>query len=93
MYALGVCTKVKNYIGCRLFIVEVEREDSIRDYLIKNGFQEEKSNKKFKRCKFGAITIDGKCVGCGLYAVTCSNDAIIMKRFEREEIPEAKIIN
>ena len=45
-YALGVCNEVKNYIGCRLFIVEVEREDSIRDYLIKNGFQEEKSNKQ-----------------------------------------------
>ncbi len=46
-YALGVCDEVKNYIGCRLLIVEVEREDSIKDYLIKNGFQEETSNKKY----------------------------------------------
>ena len=46
-YALGVCNEVKNYIGCRLFIVEVERGDSIREYLLKNGFQEEKCNKKF----------------------------------------------
>ena len=53
-----------------------------------------------ERCKFGAITVNDiaqvnpdKCVGCGLCAVTCSNNAIIMKRFEREEIPGAKMIN
>ena len=46
-YVLGVCNEVKNYIGLRLLIIEVERGDSIKDYLIKNGFQEEKSNKKF----------------------------------------------
>lgn len=46
-YALGVCNEVKNYIGCRLLIVEVEREDPIKEYLIKNGFQEETSNKKY----------------------------------------------
>jgi len=46
-YVLGVCNEVKNYIGCRLLIVEVDREDPIKDYLIKNGFQEEKSNKKY----------------------------------------------
>lgn len=53
-----------------------------------------------ERCKFGAITVNDiaqvnpdKCVGCGLCAVTCSNNAIIMKRFEREEIPGAKIFN
>jgi ferredoxin len=47
------------------------------------------------RCKFGAISVNDvaqvnpdKCVGCGLCAVTCPSNAIIMKRFEREEIPE-----
>ncbi len=46
------------------------------------------------RCKFGAIEVDiiakvdaDKCVGCGLCAVTCPDDAITMKRMEREEIP------
>jgi len=46
-YVLGVCNEVKDLIGLRLLIVEVEKGDSIRDYLIRNGFQEEKSNKKF----------------------------------------------
>lgn len=47
-----------------------------------------------ERCKFGAIFIDKianinpeKCMGCGLCAVTCPNDAISMKRVEREKIP------
>jgi len=47
-----------------------------------------------ERCKFDAIIVDDvarinldKCVGCGLYAVTCPEEAISMKRFEREEIP------
>ncbi|MFX1455251.1 MAG: 4Fe-4S binding protein [Promethearchaeota archaeon] len=46
------------------------------------------------RCKFNAITVNEyakvnpeKCIGCGLCSVTCPNDAIIMKRFEREKIP------
>ena len=46
------------------------------------------------RCKFGAISIDtvakiniDKCVGCGLCAVTCPEEAITMKRLERETIP------
>lgn len=46
-YILGLCNEVKNYIGLRLLIVEVEKGDPIKAYLIKNGFQEEKSNKKF----------------------------------------------
>ncbi len=53
-----------------------------------------------ERCKFEAITVDDiayinleKCVGCGLCAVTCPNNAIIMKRFEREEIPGATTTN
>ena len=46
-YVLGVCNEVKNYLGLRLLIVEVERGDLIKDYLKKNGFQEEKSNKKY----------------------------------------------
>jgi len=46
-YALGVCSEVIDYIGCRLLIVEVEKGDSIKDFFIKNGFQEEKSNKKY----------------------------------------------
>ena len=34
------------------------------------------------------VSIDiNKCLGCGLYAVTCLNNAIVMKRFEREPIP------
>jgi len=32
------------------------------------------------------INVD-KCMGCGLCAVICPNDAIKMKRFEREEVP------
>jgi len=46
-----------------------------------------------ERCKFGAIIIDKianinpeKCVGCGLCTVSCLNDAIRMKRVEREVI-------
>lgn len=46
------------------------------------------------RCKFHAIKIEdvakidtNKCMGCGLCAVTCPNDAITMKRFEREQVP------
>ena len=46
------------------------------------------------RCKFGAIEVEDiaivdieKCVGCGLCAVTCPEDAITMKRMERELIP------
>ncbi|MFX1337375.1 MAG: 4Fe-4S binding protein [Promethearchaeota archaeon] len=48
-----------------------------------------------ERCKFGAITLNeiahvdvNKCVGCGLCAVTCPEGAIIMKRLEREQLPE-----
>ena len=47
------------------------------------------------RCKFHAITVNDvaevntdKCIGCGLCAVTCPNEAIVMKRYEREEIPD-----
>ena len=47
-----------------------------------------------ERCKFNAIDIDDfahinpeKCVGCGLCAVKCPNDAITMKKYEREPIP------
>jgi len=46
------------------------------------------------RCKFGAIEVDDiaqieikRCIGCGLCAVTCPEDAITMKRMEREPIP------
>lgn len=46
------------------------------------------------RCKFRAITLNDisvinidKCMGCGLCAVTCPEEAIKMKRYEREEIP------
>lgn len=45
------------------------------------------------RCKFGAITVEGKasvdeerCMGCGLCAVTCPNDAISLSRLERSPI-------
>lgn len=47
-----------------------------------------------ERCKFGAISVDDKaeideniCMGCGLCAVKCPNDAITMRRLEREEVP------
>jgi len=47
--------------------------------------------------KFRAITIEEtakineeKCMGCGLCAVTCPNEAITMKRLEREIIPSPK---
>ncbi|MFW9820050.1 MAG: 4Fe-4S binding protein [Candidatus Thorarchaeota archaeon] len=53
-----------------------------------------------ERCKFDAIKVDEiaqvnveRCVGCGLCAVTCTNDAIIMKRYEREEIPGVTTTN
>jgi len=32
---------------------------------------------------------EDRCMGCGLCAVTCPNDAITMKRLEREQIPGA----
>lgn len=38
-YALGICNEVKNYIGCRLLIVEVEKEDPIKEYLKKKDFK------------------------------------------------------
>ncbi len=47
-----------------------------------------------ERCKFKAITVDivakvnvDRCMGCGLCAVTCPQNAIVMKRMERERIP------
>lgn len=50
------------------------------------------------RCKFKAITIENtaiidenKCMGCGLCAFSCPNNAIIMKRCEREEISEEQV--
>jgi len=46
------------------------------------------------RCKFSAIVVNDiaeintdKCMGCGLCAVTCPNDALTMRRLEREEVP------
>jgi Pyruvate/2-oxoacid:ferredoxin oxidoreductase delta subunit/predicted transcriptional regulator len=49
------------------------------------------------RCKFGAIQVgdiaiinEEICMGCGLCAVTCPNEAISMKRIERETIPAPK---
>ncbi|NVM03356.1 MAG: 4Fe-4S binding protein [Candidatus Helarchaeota archaeon] len=49
------------------------------------------------RCKFGAITVEDTaiineeiCMGCGLCSVTCPNDAITMRRLERETIPTPK---
>ncbi|MBD3213858.1 MAG: hypothetical protein GF311_14710 [Candidatus Lokiarchaeota archaeon] len=52
-----------------------------------------------ERCKFGAITVGdvavidrNKCVGCGLCAVTCPEEALSMKRFEREEIGRKSLI-
>ncbi|MHA1271415.1 MAG: ATP-binding protein [Candidatus Helarchaeota archaeon] len=47
-----------------------------------------------ERCKFGALSVEDiaivdaeKCMGCGLCAVICPNDAILMKRLERERLP------
>ena len=60
MYALGVCNEVKNLIGCRLLIIEVEKEDPTKDYLIENGFQEEKSNKKYHFLSIDVLTLNTK---------------------------------
>ncbi len=44
-YAVGICSEVLQYIGCRLLIDEVKKGDKIFDYFIKNGFIFEKPHK------------------------------------------------
>jgi predicted GNAT family N-acyltransferase len=46
-YAIGICNEVKNFIGCRLFIAEVNKDSDIKDYLLKKGFFEELSDKRY----------------------------------------------
>ena len=46
-YAMAVCYKVMDLIGCRLLIAEVERGDKLREYLTRNGFIELHCNKKY----------------------------------------------
>jgi len=39
-YAIGICDEVKNLIGCRLLIVEVEKKDNkLLKYFLKKGFE------------------------------------------------------
>ena len=38
-FALGRCHYIKNYIDCRLLVVEVKKEDPIKDYLANFGFE------------------------------------------------------
>ena len=38
-FALGRCHYIKNYIGCRLLVVEVKKEDPIKNYLVNLGFE------------------------------------------------------
>lgn len=46
-YAIGVCCKVKDLIGCRLFITEIPIDDPILNYFLENGFNIERTSKKF----------------------------------------------
>jgi len=38
-FALGRCHYIKNYIGCRLLVVEVKKADPIKNYLVNLGFE------------------------------------------------------
>lgn len=44
-YTIGICNDVKQNVGCRLLIAEIEKGDTLKDYLIKIGFNEERITK------------------------------------------------
>ena len=46
-YAVAICNIVKDFIGCRLLITEINKGDSLREYLLNQGFDEEKVNKNY----------------------------------------------
>lgn len=46
-YAIGICNEVKEFIGCRLLIAEVEKGANFKNFLEDNGFCEEKSNTSY----------------------------------------------
>ncbi|MHA1381357.1 MAG: hypothetical protein ACTSRG_23560 [Candidatus Helarchaeota archaeon] len=41
-YASGICSKVKSLIGCRLLIIEVEKNDLVLEYFMNYGFKVER---------------------------------------------------
>jgi len=44
-YTVGVCDDVKQNVGCRLLIAEIERGDQLKDYLLEIGMNEERITK------------------------------------------------
>ena len=46
-YIYGVCQDIKNYIGCRLLVTEVEKKDPILEYLKDYGFEIVHEGKRF----------------------------------------------
>ena len=54
-FAHGRCHYIKNYIGCRLLVVEVRKEDPIKDYLANFGFELVHESKGFSILAFDLL--------------------------------------
>jgi len=44
-YTIGICNDVKQNVGCRLLIAEIGKGETLKGYLIKIGFNEERITK------------------------------------------------
>ena len=54
-FARGKCHYIKNYIGCRLLVVEVMKQDPIKSYLINFGFEVVHESKGFTVLPFDLL--------------------------------------